>query len=164
MNGSRVCAAAILAALSVAFAVPAVAEGADAKKLKDTLTGDARGAASANARCRLFTPDEIGGFLGAAVGAPENAAGGAGCQWSHKEDGGAIVTVVEARYFAPPSLLKGYRKLPAIGPKAWVAPDSGWSAGSVEGEAAIVVNLDGKTASEARVVALLQETIRRWRR
>jgi hypothetical protein len=135
---------------------------ADAKKLKDALTGDARASAAANPQCRLFVPAEMKTWLGIAVGPGENAAGGAGCQW-HDADysASAIVTVVPARYHAPPALAKGFKRLPAIGPKAWVAPDMGWTAGTVDGDHAVVVNLDGKMAGEASVVAFLQETLKR---
>lgn len=155
----------VAAALALAIsAVGAAAQPADANKLKDVLTGDAKGPASANARCRLFTPAEIKGFLGRAVGAGENAAGGSGCMWNNADDGDASVQVVEARYAVAPTLVKGYKPLPAIGPKAWVAPDMGWTAGSVVGDVAVVVNLGGKTASEAGAVAMLQKALERMRR
>lgn len=159
---------AVLAA-ACALAAPARAQTADAQKHKDLLTGDARIAASANPQCRLFTPAEIGTWLGAAVGAGENGSGGAGCQW-HDKDFNVLsyVTVVAAAKYAEPSGSKGFKRLPAIGPKAWTAPEpstpGSWSAGTFEGDLAILVHLDGPKASEAAAVAFLQETLRRRRR
>lgn len=145
-------------------AAAATAQAVDGRRMKDVLTGDADGRAADNPRCKLFTPAEIRGYVGVAVGAGDNAAGGSGCFWSDQNGANALVQVVEARYASPPSAMKGFRKLPAIGPKAWVAPDMGWSAGTVEGESAVMVNLAGKDASEAKVVAFLEETLRRRRR
>lgn len=140
----------------------ASAQTNDARKLKDQLTGDAKGSAAANPQCKLFTPAEISAYLGTSVGAGENAAGGAGCSWSDKNhEAQAIITVVGPSYFPEPKLVKGFKRLEGLGKKAWVAPDSGWSAGALLDDAAVVVNLDGKKASEASVVALLQETLKR---
>lgn len=140
----------------------ASAQSADANKAKDRLTGDAKGSAAANPQCKLFTPAEISAYLGVTVGAGQNAAGGAGCSWTDKDDEAqAIVTVVGPAYFPEPSLVKGFKRLPGIGKKAWVAPDAGWSAGALLDDAAVVVGLDGKKANEAAVVALLQETLKR---
>lgn len=151
----------------LAFALAAAAAAAqpsDAKALKDTLTGDAKGPAAANPTCRLFTPAEVQRFFGRTVGAGQNAAGGSGCQWSHGDGSGVLVQMTPARYASPPSAMKGYKTLPAVGPQAWVAPDMGWSAGAVDGDVAIVVNVDGPTATEAVAVALLRDTLERRRR
>ena len=146
-------------------AAAATVQAVDGRRMKDVLTGDDKGRAADNPRCKLFSPAEIKSYVGVAVGAGENAAGGSGCFWSDGTgDANALVQVVEARYAAPPSAMKGYRKLPAMGPKAWVAPDMGWSAGTVEGDSAVMVNLAGKDASEAKVIAFLEETLRRRRR
>ena len=154
-----------VALLALSGAAACGAQPADAKKLKDVLTGDARASAVANPQCRLFTPAEMKTWLGAAVGPGENAAGGAGCAWHDEEYSvSGFVTVVAERHHAPPSLAKGFKRLPAIGPKAWVAPDMGWTAGTVEGDLAIVVNLEGKAVGETAVVAFLQETLKRRRR
>lgn len=142
-----------------------LAQSNDPKKIKDHLTGDAKGSATANPQCKLFTPGEISAYLGTPVGAGQNAAGGAGCSWTDKDDEvQAILTVVGPNYFPEPSLVKGFKRLQGIGKKAWVAPDSGWSAGALFDDLAIVVNLDGKKASEASVVAFLQEAIKRRKR
>lgn len=148
-----------------ALANSALAQSNDPKKIKDALTGDAKGSAAANPQCKLFTPAEIAGYLGVAVGVGQNAAGGAGCSWTDKDDEAqAILTVVGPNYFPEPSLAKGFKRLQGIGKKAWVAPDAGWSAGALFDDIAIVVNLDGKKASEATVVAFLQEAIKRRKR
>jgi hypothetical protein len=140
----------------------ALAQPMDAKKLKDQLSGDAKISASNNPQCKLFTQREIETFLGAAVGPGENAAGGSGCSWVDKSyEAQAIVTVVPESYFPEPKLVKGFKRLPAIGKRAWVAPDDGWSAGTVEGGFGIVVGLSGKKATEGAVIALLQETVKR---
>jgi hypothetical protein len=140
----------------------ASAQTNDPNKVKDQLTGDANGRATSNPQCKLFTPVEISAYLGSSVGAGQNAAGGAGCSWSDKDyEAQAIVTVVGPEYFPEPSLVKGFKRLQGIGKKAWVAPDSGWSAGALLDDSAVVVNLDSEKASEASVVALLQETLKR---
>lgn len=148
--------------LSTALAGGALAQGADARKTKDQLTGDAKGSAAANPQCKLFNPAEIGAYLGKAVGAGQNAAGGAGCSWTDKDaDVQALLTVVGPSQFTEPSLVKGFKRLQGIGKKAWVAPDSGWSAGALLDDAAVLVNLDGQQANEAAVTAFLQEAVKR---
>lgn len=144
------------------MAVSAHSQQSDAKKLKDQLTGDAKAAASANPQCKLFTSAEISAYVGAKLGAGENAAGGSGCIWGDEDgEASALVQVVPANYFPEPSLVKGFKRLPGIGSKAWVAPESGWSAGAVVQDEAIVVELSGAKASEESVIALLQEAIKR---
>jgi len=134
----------------------------ESKQLKDQLTGDAKGQASANPQCRLFTPAEIATFVGVQVGPGENAAGGAGCSWFDKDDeASAMVTVVPPSYFPQPTLVKGFRRLPDVGSKGWVAPDQGWSAGALVQDVAVVVVISGKAATEASAVRLLQEVIKR---
>jgi hypothetical protein len=143
-------------------AATANAQPADAKKLKDQLTGDAKNTAANNPQCKLFSQAEIAAYLGAAVGSGQNAAGGLGCNWSDKDHASfATVSVVPPNYFPEPSMVKGFKRLPHVGPKAWVAPDSGWSAATLAGDAAIVVVLYGKSATEAAAVALLQESVKR---
>jgi hypothetical protein len=106
------------------LASSAIAQGNDPKRLKDQLTGDAKGSAASNPQCKLFTPAEISAYLGTPVGAGQSAAGGAGCSWTDKADEvQAIVTVVGPNYFPEPKLVKGYKTLPGLGKKAWVAPD-----------------------------------------
>ncbi|WP_295408571.1 hypothetical protein [uncultured Thiocystis sp.] len=144
------------------LAVSANAQQPDPKKLKDQLTGDAEATASANPQCKLFTQAEISALAGASLGPGENAAGGTGCLWTDKDyESSALVQVVPASYFSEPRLVKGFRPLPGIGTKAWVAPDYDWSAGSLVQTEAVVVVLKGKKATEASAVALLQEVIKR---
>ena len=138
------------------------AQQPDPKKLKDQLTGDVKGAASANPQCKLFTQAEISAHAGAPLGPGQNAAGGTGCMWSDKDfESSAIVQVVPANYFSEPTLVKGFRQLPDVGTRGWVAPDSGWSAGALVQDEAIVVEVSGKKATEASAIALLQEVIKR---
>lgn len=150
------------AAFALLIAASANAQPTDAKQLKDQITGDAKGSASANPQCRLFTQAEIAGYVGAPVGPAENAAGGAGCNWHDQGyQAWATVSVVAAKDFPRPTLLKGFKPLPDVGSKGWVAPDSGWSAGALVDEMAIVVVVSGKTATEAAVVSLLRDAIKR---
>ena len=156
------CATAGLLIVLMALATSVSAQATDPSKLKDQLTGDAKNSAAANPQCKLFTPSEIAAYLGKAVGAGENAAGGAGCSWADKEyDAQALLTVVGASQFPEPSLVKGFKRLQGIGDKAWVAPDSGWSAGALVGDSAVVVNLDSSQANAAAVVAFLREAVKR---
>ena len=144
------------------LAVSASAQQPDPKKLKDQLTGDAKATASANPQCKLFTQAEISALAGAPLGPGENAAGGTGCMWTDKDSvSWALVQVGPARYFYEPKLVKGFKQLPGIGTKAWVAPDGDWSAGALVQTEAVVVELKGKKATEASAVALLQEVIKR---
>jgi hypothetical protein len=77
----------------------------------------------------------------------------------------AVVQVVPSRYFAEPSGSKGFKPLPKIGTKGFVAPQyGGWSAGAIVGEVGIWVNVSRKTAKESAAIALLEETIKRRKR
>ncbi len=152
-------------ALAMLFAVSANGQQANPRKLKEQLTGDAKGPASGNPHCKLFTEAEIAAYVGAPVGPGENAAGGAGCNWHRKNsEAFATVSVVPSSYFPQPDLVKGFKRLPDVGSKGWVAPDSGWSAGAVVQDVAVVVVISGKTATEASAVALLREAIKRLKR
>lgn len=151
---------AILAASLLASSVSA--EPPDPHELKDQLTGDAKGAAAANPHCKLFTQAEISRYAGAALGPGENAAGGSGCTWTSDDyESSALVQVVPASYFPEPKLVPGFKRLPDVGTRAWVAPDSGWSAGAIVGDQAVVVVVSGKKAAEESAVALLKDTIER---
>ena len=55
-------------ALVMLIAVSAQAQQTDPQKLKDLLTGDAKGSASNNPQCKLFTPAEIASYVGMPVG------------------------------------------------------------------------------------------------
>jgi len=60
--------------------------------------------------------------------------------------------------------VKGFKRLPGLGKKAWVAPDAGWRAGVLLDDVAILVSLEGKKASEASTQAFLQEALKRRKR
>jgi hypothetical protein len=152
------------AALAATVAAPARGQPAEARRTRDAIVAATQGPAGAATPCRLFTPDEIQGFFGAKVAAGQSGAGGMGCSWAAVDDGIVIVTVAHDQATPRPSGTRGFKALPALGPRAWVAPSLGWSAGTEEGKTSIYVNASGKTASEAGTVALLQETIRRSRR
>ncbi len=149
-------------AVALLIAASANAQQTDPKQLKDQISGDAKGSASANPQCKLFTQAEIAAYVGAPVGPGENAAGGAGCNWHDKSyQAWATVSVVAAKDFPQPTRLKGFKPLPDVGTKGWVAPDSGWSAGALVNELAVVVVVSGKTATEAAAVSLLRDAIKR---
>lgn len=153
-----------LATVALAMLLAASANGQtnDPTKLKEQLTGDAKAPASVNPQCKLLTQAEIAAYASAPVGPGENSAGGAGCNWHDKSYGASVtVSVVPPNYFPEPDGVKGFKRLPGVGSKGWVAPDSGWSAGAVVQDVAVVVILSGKKATEASAVALLQEAIKR---
>ena len=147
----------LVIALGSAFACLQVS----AVQAQDSVAG-ATGAAAANPQCKLFTQAEVAAYVGMPVGPGQNNSGGAGCRWSYKEyEAWATVSVVPPNYFPEPTEVKGFKRLPAIGKKAWVAPDSGWSAGALVGEKAFVVVVYGKKATELAAVSMLQEAIKR---
>ncbi len=114
--------------------------------------------------CTKFTPAEIGAYLGAAVGPGKGQSVGrvGTCQWVDKDyEAQAIVTVLGPDKYEEPSLGKGFKRLPGLGKKAWVAPDAGWRAGVLLDDAVILVNLDSKKMSEATAVAFLREAVKR---
>lgn len=135
----------------------------DAEKLSGALKGDKKGAAATNKQCKLFTMAEAGSYVGATIHNIENAAMGTGCQWTVGGNGGSmLVQVVPARYHEKPSGAPGYKKLPEIGPQAFVVPElGGWHAGSLQGAQAVHVMLSGKGASEATTIELLKESMKR---
>jgi hypothetical protein len=132
------------------------------------LFGAGGGAVSAQTdpQCKLFTPAELVKYIGEPVAAGRNAMGG--CQWvttKTRRDGSqgeVMVVVVPARYHARPKLAKGFKDVPDVGEKGFVAQDmGGWVAGAIAGKDAVKVALDGVTATEANAIALLKETIAR---
>ncbi len=156
--GSR----AMLGLVIASFAQAVLSQQDAAKKHAERLTGDAAGKAANNPQCKMFSPAEIASYLGVTVEPGQNAAGGSSCSWSDKAyEATALVQIVPARFHSPPSLVKGFKLLPGVGTKGWVAPDAGWTAGTIVDDVAIIVGLDGKKADEAAVVALLKETIKR---
>ena len=133
----------------------------DAQKLADTLSGDAKGAASDNPQCQLFTTAEIGGLAGEPVKAGGNAGGGLGCQWLATDgEGSVMVTVAPAQYHVETTGAPGYRPLPDAGSKGFVAGEAGgWTAGAIAADKALVISIDGSTATEANTIALLKQVI-----
>jgi hypothetical protein len=136
---------------------------ATAEKEARILKGDDKGSAANNPQCKLFSAAEAGRYIGGTVTSTENAAMGSGCQWLvGGGNGDMIVAVVPATYHEQPKGAKGYKSLPDVGMKGFVAPElDGWVAGSIIGKDAIRVSLAGKAASEATTVALLKDTIKR---
>lgn len=152
----------VISLAAVLAAPPANAQTPDPNKLKDQITGNAKAPPSVNPQCKLFTPAEIAAYAGAEVGSGENSAGGLGCNWHNKTYSASVtVSVVPPNYFPEPSAVKGFKRLPGVGSKGWVAPDSGWSAGAVVQDKAVVVVVSGAKSTEAAAVALLQEAIKR---
>jgi hypothetical protein len=138
----------------------------DAQKVAAALTGDDKQAAADNPQCRLFTSAEVAKYIGEPVSAGRNAMGG--CQWvttktrSDGSRGDVMVIVVPARYHERPKLAKGFKEVPDVGEKGFVAQDmGGWVAGAIAGKDAVKVSLDGASAGEASAIALLKETIAR---
>ena len=135
----------------------------EAKETAAVLTGDAKGAASDNPVCKLFTVSEVSGYAGNALKAGENAAMGTGCQWA--TDGGEAMVMVQAvptKYADDPSLAPGYKKLPDIGEKGYVAKDmGGWVAGAIGTKDFVKISVVGPKASEASATALLKEALKR---
>jgi hypothetical protein len=135
----------------------------DPEKLAGALKGDNTGAAAGNKQCKLFTMSEASGYVGVTVQNVDNAAMGTGCQWTvGGNNGSMLVQVVPARYHEKPSGAPGYKKLPELGPQAFVVPEmGGWHAGSLQGTHAVHVMLSGKGAVEARTIELLKESMKR---
>ena len=134
----------------------------DAQGRAAVLSGDAKGAAADNPRCRLFTQTEIANYLGEAVAAGRNAAMGAGCQWLARGGGHVTVSIASSNYHAPPSAVEGFKELTDVGTRGYVAPESkGWTAGAITGSSTVVVTVEGTAATEANTVALLKAAMQR---
>ena len=135
----------------------------EAKQAAAVLSGDAKGAASDNPLCKLFTAAEASAYAGESLNAGTNAAMGMGCQWA-SGDGSkmTMVAAVPKSYADSPSAAPGFRKLSEIGSDAYVARDmGGWIAGAIGPNDFIKVTIVGAKASEANAIALLKETIKR---
>jgi hypothetical protein len=159
MNRISILVASLLFACSGVYAQGKAAAEKEARVLK----GDDKGAAVNNPQCKLFSTAEASHYIGAPVTTTENAGMGFGCQWAVGGGNGAMmVSVVPARYHEPPKLAQGFKKLPDVGVQGFVLPEmGGWGAGAIVGPQAIRVSLDGKGASESRVIELLKETMKR---
>ncbi len=153
---------AVAFSFAVLFAASACSSQTDPNQLKGQITGDAKSVASLNAQCALFTQAEVAAYVGMPVGPAENNSAGAGCRWSSDDFATwATVAVVSPDDFPEPAGVEGFKPLPALGDRAWVAPDSGWSAGALDKDAAVVVVIYGKKASEAAAVSMLEKAIER---
>ena len=135
---------------------------ADAQKAAAALTGNDTQTAADNPQCKLFTRTEIAKYVGEPVSAPGNSVGG--CQWLATGNGGGDVTVaiVPAEYYEPPTRAKGFKGVPDVGTKGFVAPWlNGWVAGAIVGKDTVRVSLSGPGANETTAIALLKDTIHR---
>jgi len=154
----------ILAVALCLAAIAASAQDPSPEALADILSGDAAGDAAANPQCRLFTPDEVAGYLGEPVEAGANAGMGMSCQWlaAGASDGDAMVTVVPAEYAEHPSMAPGFLEVPALGPDGFVVPEfDGWAAGVTSGESFVKASLAGAGASAEKTVEFLREALSR---
>lgn len=136
----------------------------DPKRTAETITAhDKKNPKALNPQCKLFTPAEVSKFAGMALGAPGNATGG--CIWSAtKGEAEVMLNVVPASYHPEPKLAKGYHTLPEVGAKGNVRPEmGGWSASAIQGENSVSAHVSGPSSSEANVVALLKEALKRMK-
>jgi hypothetical protein len=135
---------------------------ADAENKAAVLSGDSKGEADSNPRCRSFTPQEVATFSGKPVEAGRNAAGGTGCQWVAADgNGSAMFQVLTADYHSPPTAAPGFKELGNIGEKAFVVPETGgWAAAAIQGRSSINVSTP-TGASEESTIAFLREAIKR---
>jgi hypothetical protein len=149
----------VFASASVACAKPP----SDAQKLKDALTGDARGASTDNPLCKLYSPRELAAYAGQPLKDGENAAMGTGCMWVSKNaSGNVLLQVAPKRYHRNPIHADGYRQLPGLGVEGNVQEDmGGWVAASIVGEESMIVAISGPAASAANAEALLRDLIKR---
>lgn len=133
----------------------------DAEKLAAKLSGEDKGAAATNPQCAMYSQAEIAAFAGEAVGAGKNAGSGFGCQWLASDGiGSTIVTVAPASNHVVTDGAEGFRDLPDVGSKGFVAgKPGGWAAGAITGDKMVAVSIDSNTASEANTVALLKQTL-----
>lgn len=136
---------------------------ASAGELAATLTGDDKGAAADNAVCKLFKAKELEPYVGEALGKPENAAMGSGCQWPAKDEtGDVLIQVVPKEYYEPHTGAETYQEIKGLGERAFSAHAfDGWLASALVGERAIVAMVAGETASRETAEALLRETVKR---
>ncbi|MES2958703.1 MAG: hypothetical protein V4792_10975 [Pseudomonadota bacterium] len=156
----RLAASVILVLMS---ACDSSAAPADARRLADLLTGDAKGSAAANPVCKLFSAKEASVYAGRKVQAGSNAAGGRGCQWDTGSDdaGRVMVQVVRLQDANPPSGAAGFRGLPALGKDAYVVDDLCWTVGAPQGKEFVIVVVDGPNANANTAIALMKETLKR---
>jgi predicted small lipoprotein YifL len=135
----------------------------NAQQTADALTGDAKGNASANPTCALFSAEEVGAYIGEPVKSADNAAMGQGCSWTAQDDDGQVtIAVVPAQYEERATAADGFRNVPEVGQNGFVVPDlGGWVAGAVSGKSFYRVTIAGKAASDAQALALLKDVMKR---
>jgi hypothetical protein len=160
---SRFLAPLLLVSLLGACSADVSAGRGQAQKTAAVLAGDDKATAANNPRCKLFTQTEVAKYLGEAVVAGRNAAMGAGCQWMAADGTGyVIVSIAPSNYHTPPSAVEGFKELPGVGTRGYVAPESkGWTAGAIVGGSTVVVSIEGTAATEANTVALLKDAMKR---
>ena len=114
-----------------------------------------------NPLCKIFAPDELKPYIGAAVLPPENATGG--CQWAEKDgDGDVTIGVADARYHSENNLSDTYQPVSDVGTKGYSTQAmGGWQAGAIIGEQTVNVMIAGPAASREQAIALLKETVKR---
>jgi hypothetical protein len=138
-----------------------------AQELAAGLTGDAKGAASDNPLCKMFTPDEIAAYGGTPVHAGANAAMGTACQWvgnsSSDDTGTVLLQIARAQDHVVPSGAVGFKKLGDVGIDGFVVPQlGGWNAAAIQGDKSINVQVSASgAAGEAKAVAFLREALKR---
>lgn len=135
------------------------AEGTpDANKTAGAISGADKVAASDNPQCKMFSADEIAGFAGEGVKPGQTGAAGMGCNWLASDGSGVvIVTVAPAEYHVETSEAPGYRALPDIGGKGFVAgAGNSWTAATIAGDKTIIAGIDASGGSEARTIDLLK--------
>lgn len=130
----------------------------DAKKTADTISGADKVAASDNPQCKMFNADEIAGFAGEAFKPGQTGAAGMGCNWLAGDGSGVvIVTVAPAEYHVETSEAPGYRALPDVGSKGFVAgAGTSWTAATIAGDKTIIAGIDAAGGTEARTIDLLK--------
>lgn len=135
----------------------------DAQKTADILTGDAKGSAADNPNCKLFTPAELETYVGEPLNAGINSGLGMGCQWTARDgEGDVMIVTVPADDAEVPKLAEGFRSLPELGEKGFVAPElGGWIAGAIRGKEFVKISVAGARASADSAIALFKETTKR---
>lgn len=135
----------------------------EAKDVAGALSGDAKGPATDNPMCKLFSNGEIEGYIGEPVKDGGNAVGGMGCQWAAQDGSGdVIVSALSSNFAVSPSGSEGFRALPDIGKEGFVAKElDGFTAGAIVGKDFVKVSVAGLKADPDKAVALLKETIAR---
>lgn len=153
------CTAALLAACGSGNAP------AEAEKTAAAISGDDKTAATDNPQCRMFSQSEIADFAGEAVGPGRNGASGLGCYWLATDNSGVVtVTVAPAEYHVETSEAPGYRPLPGIGAKGFVAgAGTSWTAGAIVGDKALIAGIDAAASTEAKTIKLLETMISKAR-